>query len=90
MIILDIMLPDMDGIEVCRKVRDKFLGSIIFLTAKNRSIDKIIGLEMGADDYITKPFDDGELSARVKAHLRRQKRIDKSNLKIMKQLDINL
>lgn len=75
LIILDIMLPDMDGIEVCRKVRDKFLGPIIFLTAKNRNIDKIVGLEMGADDYITKPFDDGELASRVKAHLRRQKRI---------------
>lgn len=75
LIVLDIMLPDINGIEVCRKVRDKFLGPIVFLTAKNRSIDKIVGLEMGADDYITKPFDDGELCSRVKAHLRRQKRI---------------
>ena len=94
LIILDIMLPDMNGIEVCRKVRDKFFGIIIFLTAKNRNIDKIIGLEMGADDYITKPFDDGELSARVRAHLRRQKRIDKSNLNndekiIYKFIEIN-
>ncbi|WML33093.1 response regulator transcription factor [Clostridium sp. OS1-26] len=80
LIILDIMLPDIDGIEVCRKIRDKFFGPIIFLTAKNRNIDKIIGLEMGADDYITKPFDDGELCARVKAHLRRQKRIENPHL----------
>jgi DNA-binding response OmpR family regulator len=79
LIILDIMLPDMDGIEVCRKIRDSFDGPIIFLTAKNRNIDKIVGLEIGADDYITKPFDDGELAARVKAHLRRQKRMNKSS-----------
>lgn len=81
LIILDIMLPDIDGIDVCRKIRDKFLGTIIFLTAKNRGVDKIVGLEIGADDYITKPFDDGELCARVKAHLRKQKRLNSLNLK---------
>lgn len=75
LIIIDIMLPDMDGLEVCRKIRDSIDIPIIFLTAKSKSIDKVIGLEIGADDYITKPFDDNELVARVKAHIRRQKRI---------------
>ena len=94
LIILDIMLPDIDGIDVCRKIRDKFLGTIMFLTAKNRGTDKIVGLEIGADDYITKPFDDGELSARVKAHLRRQKRLENlssSNNEIItyKSIEIN-
>lgn len=74
LIILDIMLPDMDGLEICRKIRDSIDVPIIFLTAKSKSIDKVIGLEIGADDYITKPFDDNELAARVKAHIRRQKR----------------
>lgn len=75
LIILDIMLPDMDGLEVCRRVRDKVDVPILFLTAKNKSIDKVVGFEIGADDYITKPFDDSELASRVKAHIRRQKRI---------------
>lgn len=74
LIILDIMLPDMDGFELCRKVRDKVTIPIIFLTAKSKSLDKVIGLEIGGDDYITKPFDDNEIVARVKAHLRREKR----------------
>ena len=74
LIILDVMLPDMDGFELCRKVRDKITIPIIFLTAKSKNLDKIIGLEIGGDDYITKPFDDSEIVARVKAHLRREKR----------------
>jgi DNA-binding response OmpR family regulator len=74
LIIIDIMLPDIDGLEICRKIRDSIDVPIIFLTAKSKSIDKVIGLEIGADDYITKPFDDNELAARVKAHIRRQKR----------------
>ena len=80
LIILDIMLPDVDGLEVCKKVRDEIHVPILFLSAKNKSIDKVLGLEIGADDYITKPFDDSELSARVKAHLRRQRRqLDSNN-----------
>jgi len=80
LIVLDIMLPDMDGLELCKKVRDEVEAPIIFLSAKNKNIDRIVGYEIGADDYITKPFDDNVLLANVKAHLRRQKRIkDKSN-----------
>lgn len=79
LIILDVMLPDMDGFEVCRKIRDIVDIPILFLSAKSKSIDKIIGFEIGADDYITKPFDDGELVARVKAHIRRQKRFTANN-----------
>lgn len=74
LIILDVMLPDIDGFELCRKVRDKVTIPIIFLTAKSKNLDKVIGLEIGGDDYITKPFDDSEIVARVKAHLRREKR----------------
>lgn len=76
LIILDIMMPGMDGYEVCRKVRDITQVPIIFLSAKNKSMNKVLGFELGADDYITKPFDTFELAARVKAHLRRSKRND--------------
>lgn len=75
LIILDIMLPDVGGLEICKRIRDKIENPILFLTAKNKGIDKVLGFEIGADDYITKPFDDSELVARVKAHLRRQQRI---------------
>jgi two-component system, OmpR family, lantibiotic biosynthesis response regulator NisR/SpaR len=74
LIILDIMLPGVDGVEICKKVRDKIKTPIILLTAKNNSMDKVLGFEFGADDYITKPFDNYELVARVKAHLRRSRR----------------
>lgn len=77
LIILDIMMPGMDGLEVLKKVRDKVDNPILFLTAKSKSMDKVIGFEIGADDYITKPFDDYELIARVKAHIRRSKREEK-------------
>ncbi len=71
LIILDIMLPALDGREVCRAVRAKSAVPIIMLTARDDSADKIVGLELGADDYVTKPFDPKELVARVKAVLRR-------------------
>lgn len=74
MIILDIMMPKIDGLEVCKTIRDKVMCPILFLTAKGRTLDTLLGLEMGADDYITKPFVVEELVARVKAHLRREKR----------------
>lgn len=77
LIILDIMMPEMDGLEVCRKIRNKVAVPIILLSAKGREIDKVVGLEVGADDYLTKPFSINELVARVKAHLRREKRSDK-------------
>lgn len=69
--LLDVMLPDMDGFTLCKKIREKHLFPIIMLTAKNTDIDKINGLTLGADDYITKPFSPLELTARVKTQLRR-------------------
>lgn len=71
LILLDIMLPEMDGIEVCRVVRQEMNVPILMLTAKADEIDKVVGLEMGADDYLTKPFSMRELLARIKALLRR-------------------
>ncbi|MBQ7793370.1 MAG: response regulator transcription factor [Clostridia bacterium] len=71
LILLDVMLPRMDGFEVCRKVREKSNVPIIMLTAREEEVDKVLGLELGADDYITKPFSIRELTARVKANLRR-------------------
>ncbi|WP_281883330.1 response regulator YycF [Paenibacillus sp. YYML68] len=72
LILLDLMLPVKDGMDVCREVRAKLNTPIIMLTAKDNEIDKVLGLELGADDYVTKPFGTRELLARVKAHLRRQ------------------
>ena len=71
LILLDVMLPKMDGFEVCRKVRDKQQTPIIMLTARDEEVDKVLGLELGADDYMTKPFSVRELLARVKANMRR-------------------
>jgi DNA-binding response OmpR family regulator len=71
LIVLDLMLPDMDGIEVCRRIRQRRDVPILMLTARDEDIDKIIGLEVGADDYMTKPFNPRELVARVKSILRR-------------------
>ncbi|MFC5559724.1 response regulator YycF [Ureibacillus thermophilus] len=73
LMLLDIMLPKKDGMEVCREVRKKYDFPIIMLTAKGSEIDKVLGLEMGADDYVTKPFSTRELIARVKANIRRLK-----------------
>ena len=73
LILLDIMLPRMDGLTVCKKIRTKLNIPILMLTAKDEEIDKILGLELGADDYITKPFSVRELMARIKANLRNQK-----------------
>lgn len=71
--LLDIMLPDGDGFTICRKIREKFKFPVIMLTSKNDGMDKITGLTVGADDYVTKPFHPLELVARVKAQLRRYK-----------------
>jgi DNA-binding response OmpR family regulator len=75
LLVLDVMLPGLDGYEVCRRVRAKSDMPIIMLTARDEDIDKIIGLELGADDYLTKPFNPRELVARVKAILRRSERL---------------
>lgn len=79
LILLDIMLPEKDGMEVCKEVRKKYDMPIIMLTAKDSEIDKVLGLELGADDYVTKPFSTRELLARVKANLRRQQQVNTAN-----------
>jgi DNA-binding response OmpR family regulator len=71
LVVLDLMLPRVDGLEVCRRLRSKSSVPIIILTAKSEEIDKVVGLELGADDYITKPFSLREFSSRIKAALRR-------------------
>lgn len=71
LILLDIMMPKMDGYEACKKIREKHNMPIIMLTARAEELDKVLGLEMGADDYVTKPFSIKELVARVRANLRR-------------------
>lgn len=75
LILLDVMLPEIDGFEICRQVRDKKNTPILMVSAKKDDIDKIRGLGLGADDYITKPFSPSELVARVKAHLARYERL---------------
>ncbi|WP_084233927.1 response regulator transcription factor [Papillibacter cinnamivorans] len=74
LILLDIMMPKTDGLGVCRRIRENVSCPIVFVTAKNRVFDTLLGFEMGGDDYITKPFVVEELVARVKAHLRREAR----------------
>ena len=76
LIILDLMLPELDGLEVAKEVRKTSHIPIIILSAKDSEFDKVIGLEIGADDYVTKPFSNRELLARVKAHLRRTENIE--------------
>lgn len=71
LVLLDVMLPGLDGFGVCRKIREKSSVPIIMLTARDEEVDKVLGLELGADDYMTKPFSVRELLARVKANLRR-------------------
>ena len=78
--ILDVMLPDMDGFTLCQKIRESHLYPILMLSAKVEDMDKIMGLTLGADDYITKPFSPSELVARVKAHLARYERLIGSNV----------
>ena len=84
LILLDIMLPKVDGLTVCKKIRNSFNMPIIMISAKDEEIDKILGLELGADDYITKPFSVRELVARVKANLRKNEIT--SNLKRQRHL----
>ena len=84
LILLDIMLPQLDGWQVCREIRKKSDVPIIMLTAKGETFDKILGLELGADDYITKPFDTKEVIARIKAVLRRTH--DKENQQGVKEV----
>ena len=76
LILLDIMMPEISGTELCSKIRDKVDCPIIFLSAKNELIDKMLGYEIGGDDYITKPFNNSELVLKIKAHLRLNKRVN--------------
>jgi len=76
LILLDVMLPSMDGFQVCKKIRETKTTPIVMLTAKEEEVDKVLGLELGADDYITKPFGMRELIARIKANIRRTEIMD--------------
>lgn len=87
LMLLDIMLPKLDGLSVCKRVKNHLNIPILMLTAKDEEIDKIVGLELGADDYITKPFSVRELMARVKANLRKN---EMSNVKKENTVDVEL
>ena len=86
--ILDVMLPDLDGFTLCQKIREEHLFPILMLTARVEDMDKIMGLTLGADDYITKPFNPLELVARVKAHLARYDRLTGSAVEKNKIIEI--
>lgn len=91
LILLDIMLPKQDGFSVCKKLREKLTSPILMLTARGEEVDKVLGLELGADDYITKPFSMRELMARVKANLRRMAFAQPDeDAEIIKQGDLEL
>ena len=93
LILLDIMLPKMDGWQVCRELRKTSEVPIIMITAKGETFDKVLGLELGADDYITKPFDTKEVLARIKAILRRMNHMDDGEVQkevTFENLSINL
>ncbi len=92
MVLLDIMLPQLDGWQVCREIRKVSEKPIIMITAKDEVFDKVLGLELGADDYITKPFDTKEVVARIKAVLRRVSNVKSEKVKVVRydKLEINL
>lgn len=91
LVLLDIMMPNLSGIETCNKIRDIVSCPIVFVTAKNQTLDKLLGFEIGADDYITKPFVIEELVARVKAHIRRDNRVNSNSSNIIRigSIEIN-
>lgn len=86
LIVLDIMLPDIDGFEVCRRLREFCLVPIIFLSAKDDDVDKLLGLGIGGDDYITKPFSPKEVAFRIKAHFRRSEYFNLKSLSDSKRI----
>jgi DNA-binding response OmpR family regulator len=90
LIVLDLMLPELDGFEVCRRTRARSDVPIIMLTARDEDVDKIVGLELGADDYLTKPFNPRELVARVKAILRRSERSVRPNERPLHVADLTI
>lgn len=92
LILLDIMMPDLSGMELCSKIRDIVDVPIIFISAKNELIDKMLGYEIGGDDYITKPFDNMELVLKVKSHLRLKERIKQNqstSLLVVQDITLN-
>ena len=95
LILLDVMLPSIDGFQVCKKIRESSMVPIIMLTAKEEEVDKVLGLELGADDYITKPFGMRELVARIKANIRRTASVEPgvgevSEVQIFGNLEIDM
>jgi DNA-binding response OmpR family regulator len=90
LVVLDLMLPKLDGFEVCRRLRRGSDVPIIMLTARNEDIDKILGLELGADDYMTKPFNMRELLARIKAILRRTGQLDGGGRKMIRMGSLHM
>lgn len=88
LILLDIMMPNMSGCELCSKIRDSVSCPIIFVSAKKEILDKMLGYEIGGDDYITKPFDNVELVLKVKSHLRMNNRLMKKDNKTSKEIVI--
>src|SRR5574340_925362 len=89
-VVLDLMLPVIDGLEVCRRIRHESDVPILMLTARDQDVDKIVGLELGADDYLTKPFNPRELVARVKAILRRASPVAKTQRLSVGDLTVDL
>lgn len=89
LVILDIMLPDMDGFEVCKAIRQTHAVPIIMLTARGELTDKVVGLELGADDYLAKPFEPRELVARIHSVLRRSQKVDDRRPQTFGQLEID-
>jgi len=89
LVILDLMLPGMDGFEVCKTIRQHSLVPIIMLTARGELMDKVVGLELGADDYLPKPFEPRELVARIHSVLRRTREIDKTRPQCFDRLEID-
>jgi DNA-binding response OmpR family regulator len=88
-IILDLMLPDMDGLEVCRRIRARAQTPILMLTARGDAMDRVVGLELGADDYLPKPFEPRELLARLRAILRRSKADERRDLLRFGRMEID-
>ncbi|MCM3597936.1 response regulator transcription factor [Metabacillus idriensis] len=88
-VVLDIMMPEMDGLEVCRNIRSEYSIPILLLSARDKDMDKIIGLEIGADDYMTKPFSIQELTSRIKAYFRKVDRLYKEWNGLRQEKDMN-
>ncbi|WP_286670139.1 response regulator transcription factor, partial [Thomasclavelia cocleata] len=88
--ILDVMLPDIDGFKICQRIREKYFFPVIMLTAKGEDLDKIMGLTLGADDYITKPFNPLEVVARVKTQIRRYKRYNNEHIEETKMNEYDI